>query len=113
MYVCFRHTGRQVPLKPEVDAKAAPELAAVLRESRDGLRNFVPVGMLPENIGSNRGMLLLLKDLFGAQSRPGHYSFLSVDCNIYLRMLKVHLTKRLSLTLMNLCCFLLPIAVYL
>lgn len=87
--VCFRYTVRQVPLKPEVDAKAEPALAAVLRESRDGLRNFFPTGMLPENIGSNRGLLLLLKDLFGAQVKAGQYAFLSVDCNIYLRMLKV------------------------
>ena len=88
--ICFRHTVRQVPLKPEVDATAAPALAAVLRESRDGMRNFFPRGMQPENIGSNRGLLLLLKDLFGVQSKAGHYSFLSVDCNIYMRMLKVH-----------------------
>ena len=88
--ICFRHTVRQVPLKPEVDATAAPALAAVLRESRDGMRNFFPRGMQPENIGSNRGLLLLLKDLFGVQSKAGHYSFLSVDCKIYMRMLKVH-----------------------
>ena len=87
--ICFRHNVRQVPLKPEVDAKADPALAAVLRESRDGMRNFFPLGMLPENIGSNRGLLLLLKDLFGVQPKAGHYSFLSVDCNIYLRMLMV------------------------
>ena len=45
--------------------------------------------MLPENIGSNRGLLLLLKDLFGVESnKAGHYSFLSVDCNIDMRMLR-------------------------
>ena len=42
--ICFRHTVRQVPLKPEVDAKAEPAMAAVLRESRDGMRNFFPLG---------------------------------------------------------------------
>ena len=46
--------------------------------------------MMSVNIGSNRGMLLVLRDLFGAQPKPGHYSFLSMDCNIYLRMLKVY-----------------------
>ena len=54
----------------------APALAAVLRESRDGMRNFFPLGMLTENIGSNRGLLLLLKDLYGSQLKAGHYSFL-------------------------------------
>ena len=53
------------------------------------MRNFFPLGMLPENIGANRGLLLLLQELFGVQPRPGHYSFLCVDCNIFLRILKV------------------------
>ena len=88
--LCFKHNVRKVPLKPEVDPTVDPALAGVLRESRDGMRNFFPLGMLPENIGSNRGLLLLLSNLFGVQPKPGHYSFLSVDCNIYLRMLKVH-----------------------
>ena len=101
--ICFRHNVRQVPLKPEVDAKADPAMAAVLRESRDGMRNFFPLGMLPEDIGSNRGLLLLLTDLFGVQPKVGHYSFLPLDCNIYLRMLKVDVIDDLSLILMDAC----------
>ena len=85
----FKMRVRQVPLKPEVDPAVHPALAAVLRESRDGLRNFFPMGMMSENIGSNRGMLLVLKDLFGVQPKPGHFSFLSCDCNIFMRLLKV------------------------
>ena len=81
---------RQIPLKPEVDPAVDPVRAAVLRESRDGMRNFFPLDMLAENIGSNRGLLLLMKDLFGVQPRSGHFSFLSCDCNIFLRLLKVH-----------------------
>ena len=76
-------------LKPVVDPVTEPALAGLLREFRDGMRHFFPLGMHPENIGSNCGLLLLLKDLFGQQVRPGHYSFLSVDCNILMRMLKV------------------------
>ena len=87
--VCFKYTVRQVPLKPAAASVDDPAVAAVLRESRDGMRNFHPLGMLSENIGSNRGLLIILKDLFGVQPRPGHYSFISVDCNIFLRMLKV------------------------
>ena len=87
--ICFRHIVRQVPLRPEVDAKAAPALAAVLRESRDGMCSFFPLVMLPENIGSNRGLLLLLKDPFGFESKAAHCSFLCVDCNICMRMLNV------------------------
>ncbi len=87
--VCFKYNVRQVPLKPDPKAVNNAVLAAVLRESRDGMRNFFPLGMLPENIGSNRGLLLILKDLYGIQPRPGHYSFLAADCNIFLRILKV------------------------
>jgi hypothetical protein len=87
--VCYKFAVRQVPLKPDVDVVSEPALAAVLSQSRDGLRNFFPMGMLSENIGSNRGLLLILKNLFQAPPKPGHYSFLSVDCNIFLRMLKV------------------------
>jgi hypothetical protein len=67
------------------------------------MKNFYPLGMLPENIGSNRGLLLILKDLFGLQPRAGHYSFLSVDCNIFLRFLKVSVATvcRFALILMD------------
>ena len=58
---------------------------------------------MPENIGSNRRLLLLLKDLCGVQPKAEHYSFLSVDCNIYLRMLKVHVIDDLPLILMDMC----------
>ena len=111
--VCFRYTVRQLPLKPEVDATTSPALAAVLRESRDGMRIFFPLGMLPENIASNRGLMLLLKDRFGVQPKAGHYSFLSVDCNIYLRVLKVHVTDAWSLILMNVFLLFVLAAVYL
>lgn len=87
--VCFKMNVRQIPLKPEIDAKSNPALAKLLHESRDGMRDFIPLDMLAENIGSNRGLLLLFKDIFGQQIRPGHFSFLSVDCNIFLRVLKV------------------------
>ena len=81
--VCFKHTVRRIPLKPVVSAAAEPELAAVLRESRDGMRNFFPLGMLPENIGANRGLLLLLKDLFGEQPRPGHNSWTATSSCVF------------------------------
>ena len=78
-----------VPLKPVVDATTEPQLARVLSESRDGMVNFTPLEMLGDNVGSNRGLLLILRDLFAKQRKPGHYSFLSVDCNIFMRILKV------------------------
>jgi hypothetical protein len=75
-------------------------LAAALRESRDGMRNFIPLGMMPDNIGINRGLLLVLKDLYGIQPRPGHYSFLSADCKFFLRLLKVFFFRDLCLLIL-------------
>jgi hypothetical protein len=46
--VCHKFTVRKVPLKPDVDQASPsiePTLADVLRESRDGLPNFFPLGM--------------------------------------------------------------------
>ena len=87
--ICCRYQVNQIPLKPHVDAKDNSKLAAVLAESRDGMTNFEGTGILSENIGSNRGLLLILKDHFSTPHRPGHYSFLCVDCNIFMRCLKV------------------------
>ena len=87
--ICYRYGVNRIPLKPEVDVKQNAKLAAILAESRDGLTNFEGTGILPENIGSNRGLLLILKDHFSVPLRPGHYSFLCVDCNIFMRCLKV------------------------
>lgn len=80
-----------VPLKPVVDAKDDPELHKVLSESRDGLKNFHASDILPRNVGSNRGLLLILKDL-SDRRRPTDTKlhFLTADCNIFMRMLKVN-----------------------
>ena len=96
---CHKYNVRQVPLKPDPRSVSDPVLAAVLRDSRDGMRNFFPLGMMPDNIGSNRGLLLVLKDLYGIQPRPGH-SFLSADCNIFLRLLKVFFFSDLCLLIL-------------
>lgn len=84
-----RFNVNNIPLKPVVSAATDSKLAALLAEKRDGLRNFFPMEVLPLNIGSNRGLLLILKQLFTQQRKPGHFSFLTVDCNIFLRVLKV------------------------
>ena len=86
-----RYGVNSIPLKPEVDERKEPHLFQILSESRDGVRTFMPLGILPENVGSNRGLLLLLKSLSDkhASSERKKYSFLTVDCNIFLRILKV------------------------
>ena len=49
------------PLKPVIGPWSNQRLHRVLSECRDGLKNFHPSEIHPQNIGSNRGLFLLLK----------------------------------------------------
>lgn len=82
---------RRVPVKPQVSEVDNPELHKVLAEARDGLVDFYPTGLKQENIGSNRGLFLLLKDLKDQRDNSAHseYHVLNTDCNIFMRSLKV------------------------
>jgi hypothetical protein len=51
----------QVPLKPKLSWTRYPDLHRVLSESRDGLTILYPLKIDSQNIGSNRGLLMLLK----------------------------------------------------
>ena len=84
-----RYQVTSIPLKPYVDDAKDPQLHQILSESRDGVRNFFPMDILPENIGSNRGLLLILKRLSDENQASVQWKFLAVDCNIFLRVLKV------------------------
>ena len=86
------------PLKPFVGT-SNPALQERLNESLDGLKNFFPAKLLPFNIGSNRGLLHVLRliheenDLLTAEG-PGRYLVINCDSNIFNRILKVHLKSR-------------------
>jgi hypothetical protein len=82
-----------IPLKP-----AAPEgddrLASILAESRDGVGNLYPEAVLPPNIGSNLGLMSILKGFCDERNvytvtGPDRYYIISCDINIYNRILKV------------------------
>ena len=78
-----------IPVKPVVDPLSFPELHSILRESRDGLRNFHPIAIMPQNIGSNRGLMLILKHISDSTPNTSSYQFLCADCNIFMRIMKV------------------------
>lgn len=78
-----------VPVKPVVDPLAFPNLHRILNESRDGLRNFHPMAIMPQNIGSNRGLMLILKHISDSRSNASGFQFLCADCNIFMRIMKV------------------------
>ena len=78
-----------IPVKPHFDRRQHPDLHDILGQSRDGLRNFHPLEVSPQNIGSNRGLLLVLKSMSDARRDTGKFEFLCADCNIFMRIVKV------------------------
>jgi hypothetical protein len=100
--LCHRMKVNCVPLKP-IAPPGDARLANLLAQSRDGIGNFYPDRILPHNIGSNVGLMNILKlfcderDIY-AIGGPGRYYMINCDINIYNRLLKVSL----SLILMTL-----------
>ena len=79
-----------IPLKPIVDPIDHKVLSEVLSESRDGLSKFYPIDIIPQNVGCNRGLLLILKQISDARSAgAAKMEFLCCDCNIFMRIMKV------------------------
>lgn len=80
-----------VPLKPDADPHRDPELYAKLAMCRDGLTGFHPTNMLDENVGSNRGLLQVLKKIQADYDAENdlHFRFLTCDVNIFTRIIKV------------------------
>lgn len=90
------------PIKPHV-GEANPEVQDYLDLSSDGLGNFYPDKLLKLNIGSNLGLLRVLREFY--ENRLLHvdgietdYHFITCDVNIYTRTLRVIYEKQ------N-CCF--------
>ena len=79
-----------VPLKPRMDPLHRPHLCQILSESRDGLAFFHPWDIISQNIGSNRGLMLILKQISDErQPDDRRLQFLSADCNIFMRIMRV------------------------
>jgi len=94
--VVQRYKVTSVPLKPVVDYKTETKLHQTLAESPDGVKHFHPLGILEDNVSSNRGLLAILKDMdqkhrraMAKQDAADNYTFMSVDCNIFLRVAQV------------------------
>ena len=94
------HNVNTIPVKPRVSRRDDAKLHAVLAESRDGLRNFHPLEVSPQNIGSNRGLLLVLKKMSDARVDNGKFEFLCADCNIFMRIVKVS-HRRININVMT------------
>lgn len=98
--ICHRYGVNRIPLKPVVPEQEDPVLHHKLQQSQDGMRLFHPHVISDINIGSNEGLLSILKTMAGEHDALPHAQrrirILSVDCNIYWRILKVRLCSHNS-----------------
>jgi hypothetical protein len=89
--ICSRYNVNNVPCKPIPDMIREPGLHALLSQSPDGLQNWFPKSLLKRNIGSNVGLMKILRDFVIdiEVKEPPVYGMILADINIFWRTLKV------------------------
>jgi hypothetical protein len=87
----LKYDVRSIPLK--VNTKVFPRMAATVEHKRNTTAIVYPVKLIDQNIGSNQGLVTLLRQLMVEQGMHDgsctHYEILNVDENIYWRTMKV------------------------
>jgi hypothetical protein len=81
-----------VPLKPSHTKLRKPEHRQAVHEGHDSLDTCFPEGIVGINIGSNKGLLQLMRNHYESVCVANvgkKYSCLNVDANIFDRILKV------------------------
>jgi hypothetical protein len=88
------HTVNSVPCKAVVDAKKYPRVAARCLAADTGLENFFPLEILDENIGSNAGLMAIMRARYlkfeAADIKEQFVDVVVSDLDIFNRMMKVH-----------------------
>jgi hypothetical protein len=83
---------QNVPLKPSHERLSKPEHRQAVHEGHDSLDTCYPEGIVAINIGSNKGLLQLMRNHYESvcvANAGRRYSCLNVDQNIFDRVLKV------------------------
>ena len=91
--LCTKLAVNSNPIKPFV-GDTDPDTQAYLDRHEDGLTNFYPDKLMKTNIGSNLGLLKVLRDycevrMLHVDNMQTEYHFLNCDVNIYARTLRV------------------------
>ena len=91
---CHRWGINSVPLKPTPNLIDDAKLNDILNESRDGMSFFRPHAILPINVGSNVGLLQILRDRKTAyettvEAGKPTLDIINSDPNIFARIIKV------------------------
>ena len=91
--MCVVHSVNSIPPKPQPDRDEHPNLWRRCRSGRDGLGTFFPAKVHDENIGSNDGLMAILRVMFDeVMDKPPMDRTMRVvvsDCNIFARIMKV------------------------
>ena len=83
-----------VPSRPDKSRLVDPKHKTALIERHDSIRNCLAEGIYPINIGSNKGLMQLLRNHYTSEKQDtdgecAKYTSLNVDCDIFDRILKV------------------------
>ena len=91
--ISIRERVNTIPVKPVFKESMNVHLAYRIRQHGDNLDRFHPDGCLEENIGSNEGLMQILRDMYDEfRRRPvgeQRVQLLVLDVNIYKRVMKV------------------------
>lgn len=87
---------RTIP--PKIDTKKWPDVADHINDIRNTTQNVVPLNLIDQNIGSNRGLLQIMYTIYTERSMniegaTDKYCLINVDENIYWRVLKVSIFR--------------------
>ena len=89
--LAVKYRVRNVPLKPD-PCNVEERFREVLTESRDGMANFFPKKIVQLNIGSNAGLVEVLRKLWDdhkASENAQNYKYVVCDTNIFWRSIRV------------------------
>ena len=82
-------------IPPKLDVRKFPELKENFNYSTYRVRDLKPKELIEENIGSNRGLLSILRKLYDEHKMDNdeckRYITINADENIYYRILKVYI----------------------
>ena len=83
-----------IPMKPDAKVMARESHKRALIERRDSMDTFYCEKIIDDNIGSNRGLMRILREHMISTGQKdltsNKYSCFNVDIDIFARMIKVH-----------------------
>ena len=88
--LCHTFGVKRVPPKIKTTKLPGRRVRVRLTKSTDGLHRLVPLNILQHNIGSNEGLMKVVRAMMDIHAEdPSYFFIINADINIYDRLLKV------------------------